>query len=79
MRDPLVDLAIKNKTPDMSGRLVKGYLQVLRIFARSMRTYRALGAQLKYVGCQVGVGIRGPGDHQLTQLCAISVSLNLPD
>lgn len=39
MRDPLVDLAIKNKTPDMSGRLVKGYLQVLRIFARSMRTY----------------------------------------
>ena len=44
-----------------------------------MRTYRALGAQLKYVGCQVGVGIRGPGDHQLTQLCAISVSLNLPD
>ena len=40
---------------------------------------RTLGAQLKYVGCQVGVGIRGPGDHQLTQLCAISVSLNLPD
>ena len=40
---------------------------------------RTLGAQLQYVGCQVGIGIRGPGHLLLTrhlrELCLCDTTL----